>query len=226
MEPEATLTAQPVAAAEAQAAPSTEQASRLIPFPADKLRALNQEVSELRRQVRGAGQLTNQPAPEVLEPSAQKALDMIGTTVRNGITPELDEIRTGLDEARFDREIENLRQDPTASRYSNEISDEMLILAKKTPLASRTELLDQAKRNAIYNAVMNGTYQSAATEQAAEEILSDRSRFASSPARGGVQTGRGNEDRQLEDMSAEELAADPAKFNALFEKTQGRKQRR
>lgn len=230
MEPEATLTAQPVAAPEAQGQ-STEQnpagstPAKMIPFPADKLRALNQEVTELRRQVKGQNLPTN-PAPEVLEPTAQKALDMIGSTVRSGLTPELDEIRSGLDEARFEREIENLRQDPTASRFASEIADEMSKLARKNPSASRVELLAEAKREAIYNAVMNGTYQSAATEQAAEEILSDRSRFANTPQRGATQTGRGTEERTFDDMSPEEIAADPAKFADIFEKQMGRKPRR
>lgn len=228
MEEETTLTADPQAdsaGAENQNEENgTAQPSerKMIPFPADKLRAMNRELAELRSQSRGSTLQTTPKTP--LPAEAEQALDLIADRTAGRFSHDLSAVRDELDDLTMDREIARIEQDPRSSAYRDEFLESLQSRIKGNPKARMGDLIAEAKRDAVFKAYESGKL-AELVNQEAQENIQNKVRV-STPQKGAASNQRGKSERTVDDMTPEELAADPKLYAAYFEKAMGRKPRR
>lgn len=229
MEPEATLqpeaTGTAAGAVEEQIQATQPEERKMVPMPADKLRELHQAKRERDQMLEERNQ-RNLPTTSstTLTKEAEEALELIGDRATRKIAPELSAVRDELDTNRVEQFLLNVENDPKADPWRDELVPALKDLIKENPGKRTGELLEQAKREAIYRSFNSGKLSQQAADEAEERVLT-KSRAGGSAAKSAASTGRGTTEKSIEDMTEEELAADPKAFDELYAKTQGRKPR-
>jgi hypothetical protein len=219
--------AQPVVASPA----TEEKTDRMVAYPVRKLQEDRQEIARLREELRAKeSTLPTHSATETLDPAARGAVDLLATesarVTREMLGNDLDDIRTireQNEQDRFDRKVEQLAQSEYAEYIKDDISTELLRLAKEHPKTAQDKLLDMAEDAALLKAVKSGRLRpESVVSSEVKQSLTDRGRLAT--PRGGA-TGDRSEGTSVTEMTAEQLAKDPAALAARFKERYGRDRR-
>lgn len=192
--------------------------SKIIPMPADKVRAWHRELSDLRAQTRQS----TQPSRPTVPAEQQEALDLIGDNVSHRIATEFSGIQDQIDDMSLERGLDQILRDPQSSLYADEMQDELKKLMRDNPRAKVNDLIGQAQDRGIARAFKAGKLTDSIREEEAETA---RVKSTLSVPR-SASNQRGAAEKPLNEWTAEELAANPAKFEEAFAARMGRARRR
>lgn len=191
----------------AEPAADTAQSRTYVQFPTDKLRELNRKASAFDRQQREGQHFSNPTPTPSMDPDAEKAVGIIADATAKRMSGEIGDVRDELDTMRFERTMQEIEKNPNSKYLRDEIVEEYSRLLDSSPRSKKSDLLEQAQKEAVSRAFSSGTLIERIAQDAVNAALEAQAakRSVSSGPAPVVKTDDGAKDYRS--MSSTEIAS-------------------
>ena len=206
--------------------------SKVIPFPADKVRSMfeekksdSAEISRLREENTRLRTTTLPTAQEEMDEPARKAVgtiaDAAASRVKEAMSEDLGEMRSlsetirgDRNKSRFDAALDRVSKSDYSSAIADTFEGHYQSVIDANPKMDRADALVQAEKNALFEAAQNGTF-----AEKMREAESERSRASSTRT---TANGRSASEPDVTSMNGQQLV-DSNKLDEAYEAFAGRK---